>query len=193
MTGFLHKNMFKHLRLKKRELNLFILCCIIVVTVTGYVIIVEPFWKKYVFLDEKIRERQLEFLKLQRLLFSKDSIETAYEEISSAVSQLGSDEERLASFLKEVELSARSAGIYIMTLKPISVSQEGRYKKYLIRIEAEGKMETLAAFFYHLPDSTQLISAQHLQINYLTQEEGREEGLLQFKINLERIVVENEK
>lgn len=187
--------MFKHFRFKKRELNLFILCCIIIVTVIGYVVVVEPFWKKYVFLEDEIREKQVEFMKLQKMLLLKDSIESAYDKISPAVSHEGSDEERLALFLKEVELAARSAGVYITNLKPLSISQEDRYKKYSVRVEAEGKMNALAAFLYHLPDSAQLISMEQLQINYLSQEQGQEEGSLQFKISLERMVVDaqNEK
>lgn len=187
--------MFKQFRLKKRELNLLISCCIIIVTVIGYVVVVEPFWKKYVFIEDEIREKQVEFMKLRKMLLLKDSIENAYEKILPAISQDGSDEERLALFLKEVELTARSAGVYITNLKPLSIAQEDRYKKYSVRVEAEGKMNALASFLYHLPDSAQLISMEQLQINYLSREQGQEEDLLQFKIGLERMVVDaqNEK
>lgn len=182
--------MFKRLKLKKRELNLFILCCIIIITVISYVVIVERFWKKYVSVEDEIAQKRVEFLKLQKLLLSKSSIERYYDEISSVISQPCSDEERLASFLKEVELAARSAGIYITSMKPVSILQEERYKKYLVRIETEGKMEALASFLYHLPDSSQLISLEQLQVNYLGAEQGRQDGSLQFKIGLERMVVD---
>lgn len=182
--------MFKRLKLKKRELNLFILCCILIIAVTSYVVIVERFWKKYVSVEDEIGEKQVEFLKLQKLLRIKGVVESAYGEISPLVFQSGSDEERLASFLKEVELAARSAGIYITSLKPVSILQEERYKNYLVRIEAEGKMEALAVFLYHLPHRPQLISLEQLQINYLGTEQGQQEGSLQLKIGLERMVVD---
>lgn len=178
--------MFKSFKLNKKELNLLILCCIIVITIFCYIVIIEPYLKDYESIKKGIQERQAKLLKSQRILLLREPIELSYLEILPRLSQVGSDEEKFALFLKEVELNSRQSNIYITSLKPIGIIEEVNYKEYLIRMEAEGNLCSLAKFLYSLPESGQLVSLKQLQISYLSQQED----LLQFQMNLGRMVVD---
>ncbi len=173
-------------KLNKKELNLFILCCIIVTTILAYVVVIEPCLKGYESIKKAIGQRQVKLLKLQKALLLREPIELFYLEILPRLSQIGSDEERFALFLKEAESSSRRSNIYITSLKPMGIIDKGNYKEYLIRMEAEGKLCSLSRFLYNLPNSGQLISLKELQISYLSQEEN----LLRFQMNLGRMVVD---
>lgn len=177
----------KTFKLNKKELNLLILCCIIVTTVLSYVIIIEPFLKRYKSIKGEIQARQVKLLKLKRTLLLKEPVELSYLEILPRLSQIGSDEEKYALFLKEVELTSRRNNIYITTLKPISVKKDNsKTKKYIIKVEAEGRLDSLAKFLYALPESGLLLSLEQLQISYLSQQEE----MLKFQMNLGRMVID---
>jgi len=178
-------------RLNKKELNLLVLCCIIVISLLIYVFIIEPCVKKYDFFKKEVDEKRIKFLKLQKVLFLKEPVEGAYQEILPSISQIGSDEERFALFLKEVELSSRKSSVYITSLKPIGIIDQGNYKEYLMGMEAEGTMAALAKFLHSLPASKQLIGLKGLRIGRLSQQDD----LLQFQMNLGRMIVDvkNEK
>ena len=180
--------MFKsfNFKLNKKELNLFILCCIIVAVILSYVLIIEPYLKGYESTRKAIGQRQIKLLKLQKALLLKEPIELYYLEILPRLSQIGSDEERFALFLKEAESTSRRSNIYITSLKPMGIMDKGNYKEYLIRMEAEGNLYSLARFLYNLPESGQLISLKELQISYISQEEN----LLQFQMNFGRMVMD---
>ena len=177
----------KTFKLNKKELNLLILCCIIITTVLSYVIIIEPFLKRYKSIRGEIQARQVKLLKLKRTLLLKEPVELSYLEILPRLSQAGSDEEKYALFLKEVELTSRRNNIYITTLKPISVKKDNnKTKEYIIKVEAEGRLDSLAKFLYALPESGLLLSLEQLQISYLSQQEE----MLKFQMNLGRMVID---
>ncbi|MFH1857125.1 MAG: hypothetical protein ABH836_07915 [Candidatus Omnitrophota bacterium] len=178
--------MVKFVNLRKRELNLLIACCIIIIVALSYIIIIEPFARNYKGITEEVREKEAHFFKLKKSLLYRDSAENMYAELAPLISQTGSDEERFALFMKEVELISRRSNIYITTLKPISVLKVDKYKKYMVAIEAEGEITALVSFLYNLPQSSQVIGLKQVQINY----SNREEDILQFKLNLERMVLD---
>lgn len=173
------------IKLKRRELNLLILCCIIIAAAIGYIFVIEPVIKQYAFLKGEIEQKQLNFLKLQRVCASKGEIDTWYTHLLPRLFQSGSDEENFAFFLKEIELISRQASVYITNLKPLSILKESGYKEYLVRVEAEGRLNSLADFLYNLPDSEQIVSLKQLQIINLSQQEEN----LQFQMNLGRMII----
>lgn len=178
--------MFKSFKLNKRELKLLILCCIIIITTICYLIVIEPFFTRNESLKEGIQERKRKFLKLQRTILLKEPIELSYLEILPRLSQVGSDEEKKSLFLKEIELASKRSSLYITSLKPISILEKDNFKEYLLRVEAEGTLHSLAKFLYNLPESGQVVSLRQLQISRLSQQEG----LLQFQMNLGRMVID---
>ena len=178
--------MFKSFKLSRRELNLAILSCIIVVTSFAYVIFLEPFLEKYNITKQEIQESQTKFLKLKRILLLKERIELAYSKFKPRLSQEGSDEERFALFLKEVEANSRRSNIYITSLKPVTISELDKAKEYLIRVEAEGRLDSLATFLGNLPTVKQLVGLKHIEISYLSQEED----LLQFQMTLSKMIID---
>jgi hypothetical protein len=178
--------MFRTFKLNKRELNLLIFCCILIISALSYIVIIEPFCKRYESLKEEIQREQVKFLKLQKMLLLKEPTELSYLGMLPRLSQIGSDEERFALFLKEIELTSRRTNIYITSLKPINILEGVNFKEYVIRMEAEGGLDSLAKLLYALPESGQWISLKSLQISYLSQQKE----LLQFQMSLGRMVLD---
>lgn len=180
--------MIRLFKLNKRELYLLILCCILIVSVISYITIIEPFLKHYKSIKEEIQDKKVRLVKFKRTLLRKDFTEHTYQDILPRLTQEGSDEEKFTHFLKEVEVTSRRSDIYITTLKPINIIEGESEKEYLIRVEAEGKLNSLAEFLFNLAESEQLISLKRLQVSYVL----RQKDLLQIQMSLGRVLLNEE-
>ena len=58
----------------------------------------------------------------------------------------------------------------MISLKPLSVKQEGLYGEFDFKLETEGHLKNLGKFLYDLDDSAYIFGIKHTQIN--AQERG---------------------
>ena len=114
------------------------------------------------------RERKvldIELLKVERTLKLRERIEKEYTEYQEQILTQVSDEEEIAELLREIERRCRPIGLYILSIKPLPITDRGFYKRYAVQLEAEGEMPTLAKFLYSLWTSPKLLKVERLEIN----------------------------
>lgn len=115
-------------------------------------------------LNEETAELNVTLLKMERALKLRGRIEKEYKHYQEQILTTGSNEEEMASLLRELESLSRPFGLYISNIKPLPINDQGFYKKYTVRLEAEGELITLAKFLYSLRTSPQLLKVERLQL-----------------------------
>jgi Tfp pilus assembly protein PilO len=155
------------MELKKREFVL--VYCIAGLLGIGFVsrTVFGPFHAKLLSLSNDILLDEAKLKKGVSLLEKKDDIDKEYGKYASYFSlQNLSDEEAVASFLKEVEKISRATGLVILDMKPQKEAKNDKFsKQYQINIKAEANMEELIKFLYELHNSSILFSVERATLS----------------------------
>ena len=107
---------------------------------------------------EKRTERNLDFLS------RKDAIYGEYEKYKSHFKSVGTEEEELASILKEIESVANATQIKLADIKPVPVLHTEFYDRYSVEIECESDMNNLVKFIYEIQHSEKMLRVDRLRI-----------------------------
>ena len=101
-------------------------------------------------LNGEILVQEKKLTRAMNILKDKDLIAKEHSKYSKDIKQLRSDEEAIALLLSDVEKLAKNSSVSFIDVKPSPVEEAQFYKKYTIKIEAEGKIGHLADFMYRL-------------------------------------------
>lgn len=129
-------------------------------------VIFAPFHAKLSNLSKEVVLEEARFKKGVSLIENKKTIEEEYKKYASYFSMQGySDEEAVASFLKEIEKVSRDSGLMILDMKPQKEAKSDKFfKQYQIKIKAETNMGQLVTFLYKLNESSLLFSVEKLTL-----------------------------
>jgi len=111
----------------------------------------------------KIGEKQLAMG--LRNVSQKELVAGERKNYAQYLKNTGSDEEKTAAMLSEIENLAKKTGVSLVDMKPRPAQNVDFYIQYSIDVEAEGTMDALESFLYQLNASTQLLRAQKLRLN----------------------------
>ena len=76
-----------------------------------------------------------------------------------------SDDEEIATFLREVETMVSASGLSIVSLTPQSQAEKGgAYKKYDAQLRVEGAPEKIYNFIYKIQNSRLLMSLSNITV-----------------------------
>jgi Tfp pilus assembly protein PilO len=146
-----------------------------------------PLSKESKALNREIIKTEVALRKALELQSRKEQTLQEYKNIEEYLKLKGSDEEIVASFLREIETKARKAGVSIIDLKPQSRRQTGGdYREYLIDLRLEGKMEEIVDFIYGVESSKFLLKAKSVSLNL----KDEATSLLKGEIKISGIVID---
>lgn len=152
-------------RLSRRERYILYSCVTVIVMVFSDKLVFRPVMNKIENLNKEIliHERKLE--KSMRILQQDDSITKEYEKYAKHIKQRSSDEETTAVFLSDIEKIAKEALVSFLDVKPSPPEEAGFYKRYIIKIEAEAKINHLIDFIYRLEKAPQLLRVVEFRLS----------------------------
>jgi len=151
-------------RLGKREKYILYAAIIIVAGVLFDRAVISPITKKIDKSNDEIRGREKKLENFLRTLTREEAIIGEYKEYTKDIKQTVSDEEEIAKFLSLIEKLAGKSAISLLDIKPGKVEEQGRFKKYLVKIELESKISLLADFIYQLESLPQFIRVEDFSI-----------------------------
>lgn len=128
-------------------------------------LLISPVRARFNSLNQQIRITEKQLGSDMRNLNQKEIISEEYNKYVPYISRSGSDEEEVARILGEIESLARKSSVYLVDMKPRKPREIEFYKEYTVEIEAEGYMESLTGFMYHLNTSSQLLRIETLRLN----------------------------
>lgn len=152
------------LKLNKREKKLLTLTVTFIGSITLYFYVLEPMWNYWTGLDNRISNLNKKLQRSELILSRAKSIEVEYQAYEKRLKIEGSDQEKTAQILKNIENTARSNRLHINDMKPQQIKDEEFYKYYVIELEAEADIMALIKFIYDMQNSETALKVTRLQI-----------------------------
>lgn len=151
-------------KLSSRERYLLTLTVVFLAGLALYFYVLEPVWNYWKGLDSRIDNLQKQLHRSQMILSRAHDIEVAYDVYEKRLRVEGSDQEKTAQILKNIENVARSNTLEINDMKPQQIKDEEFYKYYVIELEAESDIMALIKFIYDLQLSETALKVTRLQL-----------------------------
>ncbi|MEW6536150.1 MAG: type II secretion system protein GspM [Candidatus Auribacterota bacterium] len=155
-------------QLNKREKTLLTLTVSFLAAIGLYFYALEPMWNYWTGLDNRISNLTKQLQRSELILSRAKSIEVEYKAYEGRLKIEGSDQEKTAQILKNIENTARSNRLHINDMKPQQIKDEEFYKYYVIELEAEADIMALIKFIYDMQNSETALKITRLQISAST-------------------------
>ena len=149
--------------LSAREKNLFYVT-IGIIALSLLIVAFKPLGDSLDQLNRQIAEKELKLKKNNRYLAQKNKIEKILRSYRKYIQPCRGDDTEATALLNEVEKQARAAGIRIVNILPKLCRDMQYYKKCVLELNCEAKMEDFINFAYHLQTSERLIGIDELKL-----------------------------
>ncbi len=160
-------------RFSKRERSLTIATITIVATVVSYGFVVEPLISSWSRLNRRIGSMSLKLERNYKLLGRGEIIEERYKRYSRYVKPLSSEEEEVASMLKEIEAMARADSVHINNIRPHPARDRGFYEDFIFEVIADADISSLVKFIYDLQNSGNLLRVKKFTLSAVSKQKDQ--------------------
>lgn len=147
--------------------------------------IFRPILSKMESLNRAIKEREAAINKDLHILAQKDRIEKESKLYASFSLKPLSQEEEIASLLKDIESLASQSSVYLFYINPGEIREEGILKKYTVELGCEAQLEQIVDFIYNIEVSNKLLRI--VRYNIRSKEEGS--SIARCRMNISKIVL----
>lgn len=166
-------------KLSKRE-KIFLLVTIIVVSsVFGYVLILEPLTRNWSRLNRQIVQRSRKLNQNLLILKKERKIKSEFAKYAEYAKSLGTDEEIIAYLLKTIEQKASLTSTYITNIRPRDVKDKGFYREFTFELVSESGLDDLMRFIYELQNSSELLTVKRLTLTLKSSERQTLRGVIE--------------
>jgi Tfp pilus assembly protein PilO len=149
-------------RFSARERRLLLFTVIVCGAALFYALVFRPLASKYQTLNRELELNTLALRQLQLLVQQKEQIETVYENYKDRLKTGKSDSEEIINILQEINSLTEGKKIIIQDMKPLRVENAEYHKKYYVRARIEGALVPLAALFFDIQNSPQVLKIESL-------------------------------
>lgn len=157
---------FKQLfsRLSKKERTLLYAAGVIIFFVSLDRLVYYPIVSRLHELDQEILLKENQLKKNLRNLAARETVLKTYSAYAAYALTAGSDEEKIAGLLSEIEGLARKSGLSLVNVRPKPVTKTDFGKQYPVEVEVETEMAPLIKFIYGLHSSKHLLRVKTLRL-----------------------------
>lgn len=148
-------------------------------------LIIGPIFYKVRSLNEEIGKKEADIKNNLRVLAHKDQIMADRAKFASFLTGFKSGDEEMTSILKEIEILADKASVYLVDLKPGGLREAGLIKKFVVNLNCEGQVEQLVDFMYNIEKSDTLLKIEEYQIT----PKAKDSSVARCKISVATIIV----
>jgi Tfp pilus assembly protein PilO len=149
---------------RKEKIGLFVAVVVVFLAILDRLVLA-PIKERIQQINQQIQVNEKQLVMGLRNLEQKEVVTNEYKKYARYLKDAGSDEERIAAMLSEIENLAKKSGVSLVDTKPSQPKDTNFFKEYAIEVKAEGTMETLMIFLYQLNSSSQLLRAERLRLN----------------------------
>lgn len=121
--------------------------------------------KNWAGLNEQILAKETRLKKNLRIISQREFIQSEYAKFVNFMEAEGTDEEKIAKLLSDIEGKANYASVRITDIKPRQTKDLQGYRQFTVELEAEASMKNLSRFIYDLHSSPQPLRIEKLQLN----------------------------
>lgn len=174
-------------KLSKREKRVAAISAALLACIFFDRVVFNPVMKRLEKLNGEILIQEKKLVKSTRILSQEDLIIDEYGKYTQDIEQERSNEEEISTLLSTIEKMANDSFVSLVDMKPSNVESWDFYKKYVIRIEAEAKIDYLADFIYQLEKSPWLLRVAELRLS----PKKKESSVLRIYLTITQVLLFN--
>ncbi|MFH1476427.1 MAG: hypothetical protein ABIH24_02890 [Verrucomicrobiota bacterium] len=144
-----------------------------------------PLNAKFHYLNREIRLAELDLCRDLRSLDEKDATTMEFQDYAKYMKQMGSDEEEMARFLREIENLAHKSSVNLLDVKPQMPQSKDLQKQFAVEVEAESNMPAIIMFLHQLNTSDCLLRSEKIALKLVQ----KEKSLLRASVLVTKIVI----
>lgn len=172
--------------LSKREKHVLYLCLTVVLSALFYNFLIEPLAQRWIKVNEDILRKEMELERNLKVISEKETVLKNYKEYAGRVKAKGSDEEEIATLLREVEtITAKTSVRLTKVNKPRPVKNMKFYKLYSLEVELEAPIGPLTEFIYQLEKSSHILKVEQLRLSA----KGGQSSILRSQMLITKILI----
>jgi len=166
-------------RLSKREKIFLLITIIVVSSVFGYALILEPLARNWSRLNRQVVQRSRRLNQNLLILKKERKIKNEFAKYAEYAKSLGTDEEIIAYLLKTIEQKASLTSTYITNIRPRDVKDKGFYREFIFELISESGLDDLMKFIYELQNSSELLTVKRLTLTLKSSERQVLRGVIE--------------
>lgn len=152
--------------LSKRERYILYISLMVISLALLYNFLIEPLVQRWVKVNEGVIRKEMKLERNLKIISEKETVLKEYKEYAKRVKAKGSDEEEIATLLREVETVAARTSVRLTNVnKPRPVKNMKFYKLYSLEVELEAPIRPLTEFIYQLEKSPQILKVRQLRLS----------------------------
>lgn len=140
--------------------------CVLVVLVFGAMVIAlfsNP-TKQLLAINARLKETYAKLLQMEHALQQQEQVESTCKQFEQRILATGTDAEELGFLLKELEKLTRIHNVTVKSIKPLPMERIGSYRKFLVSLEVEGRVQSMFELFHAVDSSTKILSVESLKM-----------------------------
>ena len=151
-------------KLSKRQRILLYVAATIVFFVSLDRLVYHPIVSRINELDQEILLKENQLRRNLRNMAARETVHKAYSAYASYALTAGSDDEKIAALLNELEGLARKSGLSLVAVKPRPSTKIDIGKQYPVEVEVETEITPLIKFIYDLHSSQNFLRVKKLRL-----------------------------
>jgi Tfp pilus assembly protein PilO len=150
--------------LSKRERVIVAVTLLLTLGAGLYLYLIEPLALRWLDMYKATQSSAAELAKLRGLYERREEIEKAYRTVEGAIAVGTSNEDLLVQLIKTVEKAARTSGMDVKSVKPMTAQRQGYFYRYSLQLSANSEPTQFVQFLQVLQRPECLLSAELLTV-----------------------------
>jgi Tfp pilus assembly protein PilO len=146
--------------LSKRERVVVAITLLLTLGAGIYLYLIEPLALQWLDMYKATQTSAAELAKLRGLYERREEIENAYRKVEGAIAVGTSNEDLIVQLIKTVEKAARTSGMDVKSVKPMTAQRQGYFFRYSLQLSANCEPGQFVQFLQVLQRPECLLSAE---------------------------------
>ena len=169
-------------RLSRRERKIAVLAGICLVSTVLYVCVAEPYAQGLYAAHKRVQQAQSEVDRLAILIANRDTIAAEYDRVKGAMSTVSSEHQMMVALLEEVDKAARSAGLQLTNVKPLSSQKHGTFWRFGLELQTQCEGHQFVEFLQVMQAPEHMLRAELIALTV-----GRSEPPLTVTFKIDKL------
>ncbi|HBG61096.1 MAG: hypothetical protein A2Y03_11540 [Omnitrophica WOR_2 bacterium GWF2_38_59] len=176
--------------LTKREVNIFILCILLVLIYIGYNIVIKPLRKRISLADISIQQETKKLSESLKHLDHQKHYKSQYVMYLSKFRQDQNNDEVMSSILSEIQQAGSRLNLGIADLKPRKVNKEQYFNRFSVSLTIDSTFINIMSFIYTLQSKPHLFKVEEVSFDRGANTQGT---IIRTHLILSRILIPGKK
>ena len=118
-------------------------------------------------LNKRLSLAKENLIDMERALHRREQVEALCKKYEQRILAIGTDAQEQGFLLKELESLTRTRKIQVSSIRPLPSQWVGNYRKFLVSLEVEGRVQNMLELLYSIDTSPKILTVEFLKVRAL--------------------------